>query len=187
MIERASYARFGLLAGMIALAALTRLLPHPHNVTPIGAMALFGAAYLHRKYLAILLPLAALWLSNLVIDNLIYSAYYEGFVWFSHPFVFIAFILIVGLGWLSLRKVSPLRLVGASLGASVLFFLVSNFGVWLAGNGYPMNMSGLLACYAAGLPFFRNTMLGDLLFVGAMFGAFEWLQSRYPALRKSAA
>lgn len=172
---------------MILLAAVTRILPHPHNVTPVGAMALFGAAYFNRKFIAILVPVAALWLSNLVIDNLIYSAYYEGFVWFSNPFVFLSFLAIAGLGFIALKKVSPVRLFGASLGASVLFFLVSNFGVWLEGTTYPMNTSGLITCYAAGLPFFRNTMLGDLLFTGAMFGAFELMQSRFPALREKLA
>lgn len=168
---------------MILLAAIIRILPHPHNVTPIGGMALFGAAYFGRKYMALLVPFLALWLSNLFLDNVIYSAYYEGFVWFSQPAVFISFLLIVGLGWLTLKKVSPLRLLGASLGASVLFFLVSNFGVWLGGGMYPQSFSGLMMCYAAGLPFFRNTMLGDLLFVSMLFGAFEWLQYRFPALR----
>jgi hypothetical protein len=180
--------RFALLTVMILAAAVTRILPHPDNVTPIGGMALFGAAYFGRKYLAVIVPLVALWLSNLFIDNVIYPAYYEGFVWFSQPFVFLSFLLIVAMGWLALRKVTPLRLLGSSLAASVLFFLVSNFGVWLTGGGmYPMTVEGLMTCYAAGLPFFRNTMLGDLVFAGVLFGAFEWMQYRFPALREKLA
>ena len=175
--------RLVLLTGLILLAAIARILPHPHNVTPIGGMALFGAAYFGRKYMALLVPFLALWLSNLFLDNVIYSAYYDGFVWFSQPAVFVSFLLIVGLGWLTLKKINPLRLFGASLGASVLFFLVSNLGVWLQGGIYPMSFSGLMMCYGAGLPFFRNTLLGDLLFVSVLFGAFEWLQYRIPALR----
>lgn len=179
--------RFALLAILILLAAITRILPHPNNVTPIGGMALFGAAYFGRKYLAFLLPFLALWLSNLFLDNVVYSAYYEGFTWFSQPAVFVAFFLIVGLGWLALKKISPIRLIGASLGASALFFLVSNFGVWLQGGMYPQSFSGLMLCYAAGLPFLRNTVLGDLFFVSVLFGVFEWVQYRYPALRKQRA
>ena len=179
--------RFALLAGLIVLAALTRILPHPPNVTPIGGMALFGAAYFGRKYLAVMLPILVLWFSNLFLDNVVYGAYYEGFTWFSNPAVFIGFLLIVGLGWLMLKKVSPLRLLGASLGASVVFFLVSNLGVWLQGVTYPFSFSGLISCYAAGLPFFRSTVLGDLFFVSVLFGTFEWLQYRYPALRKQLA
>ncbi|MBK7410783.1 MAG: hypothetical protein IPL49_15660 [Saprospirales bacterium] len=176
--------RFALLAGLILFAAITRILPHPNNVTPVSSMALFGAAYFGRKYLAFLVPLLALWLSNLFLDNVVYSAYYDGFTWFSQPAVFVSFLLIIGLGWLALKKVSPLRLIGASLSASLLFFLVSNFGVWLQGGMYPQSFSGLMMCYAAGLPFFRNTVLGDLFFVSVLFGAFEWVQYRYPALRK---
>lgn len=180
--------RFALLTAMILAAAVTRILPHPDNVTPIGGMALFGAAYFSRKYLAIIVPLAALWLSNLFIDNVVYAAYYEGFVWFTQPFVFLSFFLIVAMGWLALRKVTPLRLLGSSLAASVLFFLISNFGVWLTGGGmYPMSLEGLMTCYAAGLPFFRNSMLGDLVFTAALFGAFEWMQYRFPALREKLA
>lgn len=185
MTGKYSNLRFLLLAGLILLAAATRILPHPHNVTPVGGMALLGAAYFGKKYLAFLFPLLALWLSNLALDNLVYSSYYEGFVWFSQPAVFVAFGLIVALGWIMLRKVTPLRLLGASIGASVLFYLVSNFGVWAAGGMYPPTFQGLVACYVAGLPFFRNTLLGDLFFVTLMFGVYEWLQYRYPALRKS--
>lgn len=185
MTGKYSTMRFVLLAGLIILAAATRILPHPYNVTPIGGMALLGAAYFDKKYIAFLFPLIALWLSNLALDNLFYSSYYEGFVWFSQPAVFISFGLIVALGWLMLRKVTPLRLLGASLGGSVLFFLVSNLGVWASGGMYPPTFSGLMTCYAAGLPFFRNTLLGDLFFVSVLFGVFEWLQYRYPALRKS--
>lgn len=183
MTGKNSKLRFAFLAGLILLAAATRILPHPHNVTPIGAMALLGAAYLNRKYLALLVPLLALWLSNLALDNLVYAPYYEGFVWFSQPAVFIAFVLIVGLGWLLLKKVTPLRLLGASLGASVLFYLVSNFGTWIGGGIYPQTFSGLMSCYIAGLPFFRNTLMGDLFFVTVLFSAFEWMQYRFPALR----
>lgn len=185
MTEKNSVLRYALLAGLILLAAVTRILPHPPNVTPIGGMALLGAAYINRKYIAFLIPLLALWLSNLALDNLVYGAYYEGFVWFSQPFVFLAFGLIVVLGWSLLKKVTPLRLLSTSLGASVLFFLVSNLGVWIGDGMYPKTFSGLMMCYTAGLPFFRNTLLGDLFFAGVLFGAFEWLQYRFPALRNS--
>ena len=172
---------------MILLAASTRILPHPYNVTPVAGMALLGAAYFTNRYVALLVPFLALWLSNLALDNLLYASYYEGFVWFSQPVVFLAFGLIVVLGWLMLKKVTPLRLFGASLGSSVLFYLVSNFGVWMNDGMYPADLSGLMACYAAGLPFFRNTLLGDLFFVSVLFGTFEWLQYRFPALKKARA
>ncbi|RMF28181.1 MAG: hypothetical protein D6765_06380 [Bacteroidetes bacterium] len=170
-----------LVAGLILLAALSRLLPHPYNFTPLGGMALFGAAYFSRRWLGLLVPLAALWVSNLLLDNLLYAQYYEGFVWFSNPFVFLSLAAVVALGWLTLRKVTLPRLIGSSLAASTLFFLISNFGVWLQGLLYPKTLAGLAACYAAALPFFQNTLLGDLFYVGVLFGTYAFLRKRVPA------
>jgi len=179
--------RFGILAGMILLAALSRLLPHPHNFTPVGGMALFGAAYFTRKYLAFLIPIAAMWLSDLVLNNLVYAKmypeFYSGFTWMGNLWVYASFILIALLGFGLLQKVKPLRLLGASLGASTLFFIVTNFGVWIGGLTYPKTWEGLVACYTAAIPFFWNTLAGDLFYVGVLFGAFAFLQNRYPALQ----
>ena len=80
--------RFGIIVALIFLAALSRFLPHPPNFTPVGGMALFGAAYFARKYWAFIIPFLAIWLSNLVIDNIFLAQYYDGFQWFSQPFVF---------------------------------------------------------------------------------------------------
>ncbi|MCB0703713.1 MAG: hypothetical protein KDC34_00320 [Saprospiraceae bacterium] len=169
-----------LVSAMILLAALSRLLPHPPNVAPIGAMALFGAAYLKQKHLALIIPFAALWISNLLLDNLVYGMYYEHFMWFSNPGVFLSFLLIVLLGFGLLKQISAGRIFGASLAASVLFFLVTNFFSWLSYGLYPMNLAGLLACYTAAIPFFWNTLAGDLFFVLVLFGGYEWISSRYP-------
>lgn len=175
--------RTGLLALIILLAAASRLVPHPYNVTPIGAMALFGAAHFSRRYLAILLPLAAMWLSDLALNNIVYAEYYDGFVWFGASLVYFSFALIALLGLVSLRRFSWGRLLGASLGGSVLFFLVTNFGVWLSDPVYPKNITGLILCYTAGLPFFGNTLLGDLFYCGVLFGSFAWLERRFPRLQ----
>lgn len=176
---------------MILMAALSRLLPHPDNVTPVGAMALFGGAYFSRKYLAFLLPLAAMWFSDLLLNNLyyarLYPEYYDGFVWMGNLWVYVAFIAIVLIGMGLLKKISPLRVIGASLFGSVLFFLVTNLGAWFVDPMYPKTTTGLAAAYAAGLPFFRNTLMGDLVYCGVLFGGFEWAKSRWPALRRQAA
>ncbi len=92
-------------------------------------------------------------------------------------------LLIVLVGTLILKKVSVTRLVSASLTASVLFFVVSNFGVWFSTEMYPKDMTGLMTCYTAGIPFFKNTLLGDFVYCGVMFGAFELAQRYVPALR----
>ncbi len=179
--------RIGLLSLIILVVAASRLLPHPHNVTPVGALGLFGAAYFSRKYLAFLVPLAAMWASDLLLNNLVYARLYpdmyEGFAWFGNPWVYLSFGLIVLLGFGLLRKIRLSTLLGASLGASVLFFLITNFGVWLSTPLYPKTSAGLISCYAMGIPFFWNTMLGDLFFTGVLFTTFEWAQMKFPVLR----
>ena len=175
--------RFGVLAIIIVIAALSRLIPHPPNFSPIGGIALFGAAYFAKKHWAIIIPFVAMWISSLILDNTIMAQYYSHFVWFSHPYVYLSLILIVALGWVVLKKVKPMNLLGASLGASVIFYLVSNFGVWLASTvTYAKTFSGLMACYAAGLPFFGWTLAGDLFYVTVIFGAYELVKRKYPSL-----
>jgi hypothetical protein len=170
--------RFALL--FILLAALTRLLPHPHNVTPIAAIGLFGAAYFERKWLAFLVPFAALFLSDLFINNVIYSQLYGGkFVWITSVWIYAAFALVTLLGYLALRgQVSAGRVLTASLVGSLIFFGITNFSVWAESGMYPHTAAGLLACYIAGLPFLGNTLLGDLFFCALMFGVYEWMARR---------
>jgi hypothetical protein len=179
--------RTGLIALMILLAALSRLLPHPPNFTPVGAMGLFGAAYFTRKYLAFIIPIAALFISDFLLNNLVYARLYpefygEGIVWFSNLGIYFAFAVIIAAGFLFLRKVKLSNLLIASLVASVLFFLITNFGSMLLDPRYPKTFSGLMAAYTAGIPFFWNTLLGDLFFTGVLFGSFEWVKRSHPSL-----
>lgn len=162
---------------LIALATITRLLPHPHNFTPLAAIALFGAAYFGRQYLLLLVPFASLFLSDLFINNVIYADLNQGsFVWITSGWLYLAFalVMVAGSAWLH-NKVSVLRVLGASLSGSMVFFLVSNFSTWLESGMYALNLSGLMACYTAGIPFFGNTVMGDLVFSGLLFGAYAWL------------
>ena len=177
--------RFGVIALMILLAALSRLLPHPPNFAPIGGMALLGAAYFSKKYWAFIIPIVAMWISDLVLNNVVYGQYFDHFVWFysGSLFTYGAFVLIVFWGVFTLKTARILKLVVSALSASVIFFLVSNFGVWFSGTMYPKDFSGLVACYTAGIPFFHNTILGDLVYTGVLFGAFEFAQKRIPQLR----
>jgi len=181
--------RLVVLVAMILVAASARLfLVFIPNFAPIGAMALFGAANFSKRYQAFLFPLGAMWLSDLVINNYLYPRlfpdYYDGtFAWGISPWVYGAFALVVVLGWYLLEKVNVKNVVIASLSASVLFFLLTNFGVWMAGTMYPMTAEGLMTCFMAGIPFFGNTLAGDLFFSGVLFGVFELLQQRLPSLR----
>jgi len=162
------------LTAIIVVAAL-RLVPHPPNFTPIGAMALFSGAYLGRRSLAFAAPLAAMALSDAVLG------FYPGF-WITY----LAVGLIVLLGWLALSRVSLLRVGGAAVASSVLFFLVSNFGTWVLSGMYPHSLSGLGACYLAAVPFFQNTLAGDLFYAALLFGGFAAAEQLAPRLRAGA-
>jgi hypothetical protein len=186
--------RFGLISLLIFAAALSRLLPHPYNFTPIGAIGLFGAAHFSRKYLSFIIPFAALWLSDMLLNNLVYAPLYpehygSGFVWMSKTalYVYPAFAIIIGLGFLLLKQVKVSNLLLASLMASVLFFLITNAGAWWGSLQYSKDFGGLMAAYTAGIPFFWNTLLGDLFYTAVLFGVFEWAQQRLPALRQTQA
>lgn len=165
-------ARYFFTFSLIVLAALSRLLPHLPNVAPIAAMALFGGVYLDKKH-TFVVPLAALLISDYFIG------FYSGMVWVYACFVAIGFI---GL-WLRNHRTIGAT-IGGAIAGSVLFFIVTNFGVWMGSTvTYPHTVAGLAECYIAAIPFFRNTLLGDLTYVGLMFGAFELAKKFVPALR----
>lgn len=165
--------RFWVLTLMVFGAAFLRLLPHPPNFAPIAAMALFGGAYFSKKSFAFVIPLAAIFLTDLIFG--IYS-----YAWI----VYLSFALIVVLGIFMLKKVSVKKLVFASVTASISFFAITNFGVWALGTLYPKTPAGLLASYTAAIPFFQNSLIGDLFFVGVMFGVYELVKHKVPALAK---
>ena len=156
----------------IAAAAALRLVPHPPNFSPIDAMALFSGAYVVKRWMAFAAPLAALLLSDLILG------FYSGML-----FQYAAVVLITLLGMAALSRVTVARLVVASLASSVLFFLVSNFGVWLVSGMYPQTVAGLAGCYVAAIPFFQNTVAGDLFYVALLFGSFGLAEQLLPRLR----
>ena len=171
----ANHARLAAVGTAILVAAALRLVPHPPNFTPIAAMALFGGAYFGRHWLAFVAPLGALLLSDAILG------FYPEAV-----FVYVSVAVTVLIGWmLANRKTAP-RIGAAAVASSVLFFLVTNFGVWLLMDYYPKTPSGLAACYVAAIPFFQNTLAGDLFFAALLFGGFAVLERRVPRLREPA-
>ncbi len=172
--------RFIVLSGFILLAAISRMVPHPYNFAPIGAMSIFGAAYFTDKKFSFLLPLFAMFVSDLLINNILYASYYGGFTLFTPGFYWVygSIALIVLAGVFILKKVNVKTVIAGSLSASIIFFLVTNFGAWLVDPIYPKGLSGLFMSYTAGLPFFHSTVLGDLFYSGVMFGAFEFAKSK---------
>lgn len=148
---------------LIVMATASRLLPHPANFTPVGAVALLGGTYLPKR-LALVLPLAVLLLSDLLIGF---------YTWQVMVSVYLGF-LVYGLAGLWIRKNYTIkRLIVATLAASVFFFLLTNAAVWAFTPLYPKTLGGLGASYTMALPFFRNSLLGDIFYTTALFGIYE--------------
>ena len=145
---------------LLFFGVVMRLLPHPANLAPVGAICLFGGAILPKK-LAWWLPLAMMIISDSIIG------FYNGIV-----FTWLGFLLVALLG-MGLRGRNNLFRVpfGALVGA-LIFFIVSNFGVWLMGKIYPLTWAGLVDCYQMALPFLRNTLLGDFAYGWLLFGTY---------------
>jgi hypothetical protein len=162
-----------ILAGvMIILAAVVRVMPHPWNFTPIGAMALFSGAMFRDRRGAFLFPLAALFAGDLFVGlhRLI-------------PIVYASFLLSVLIGTLLANRRSIFRIGGAVFLGALQFFLVTNFAVWQLLGTYPHTPAGLASCYIAGLPFIGNTLAGDALYATLFFGIFALAEHLLPAVR----
>ena len=172
--------RFLIISGMILLAAVSRFLPialpSMANFSPVGTMALFGGAYFAKKQWAFIVPMMALWLSNLILNNVFYTKYYPTFSFGFELAVFVSFALVVVIGIVLLKRVNIVNLLTANILGTIGFFLISNFFVWAGGTMYPQTMEGLGMCFTMGLPFLKNTLLSNLLFSAVMFGTFEYFK-----------
>ena len=161
--------RWVLIAAMILFAAIIRVVPHPWNLAPVGAMALFSGAVIRNRWAAFLFPLLALLAGD----------FFVGFHVLM-PVVYASFLISVTIGsWLRDNR-TVLRLGGAVLLGAAQFFLITNFGVWLFLHSYPKTLAGLAACYLAGVPFFWNTLAGDAFFSAVFFGALYLAERAYP-------
>jgi len=143
----------------VLIGAIARIVPHLPNFAPIGAMALFGGAYMSKKQ-ALTLPILAMILSDFVIgfDSLPMRLAVYG-----------SFLLIVFLGMFLKNRVNTKNTILFSLASSILFFVITNFAVWAFGSFYPHTLTGLTESYFFAIPFFRNTFFGDLFYTGAFF------------------
>ena len=156
---------------LILLVAASRFLPHPPNVACVGALGLFAGCYLVGRR-AYLVPIAAL----LVSDVIGHAMGIPGMGFYSLTTmvaVYIGMAAAVPVGRLMKNRPGLAKYPLASVCASTLFFVISNFGVWLAG-WYPMTGEGLIACFASAIPFYGYTLAGDLVFTAVLFGAFEF-------------
>jgi len=151
---------------ILVLGVLSRVLLHIPNFTPVIAIALFSGVYFEKKQ-AIILPLILFALSDLIIGfhNTMF------FTWGS-------MLLIVSIGfWLRQHK-NVSMIFAASVGSAILFFLVSNLGVWMTGELYSRTLAGLTECFVMAVPFFKTTLLSTLIYTAIFFGSYEWIGSR---------
>jgi hypothetical protein len=165
---------FWIISLMIFVAAFIRLIPHPPNFAPIAATALFAGAYFNKKIYAFIVPIVAMILTDAIIG-------FHPLAWL----VYLSFALIVFIGIFMLKIISVKNLFFAATLSSVSFFLITNFGVWLGSNFYPQNFYGLIQCYIAAIPFFHNNLLGDLFYSTILFGLYEIIKIKIPALKES--
>ena len=174
MVQKIFTPKVLVIGGIIVLAALMRLAPIYPNFTPIGAMALFAGAHIANRKYAIGIPLLAMFLSDIFL----------GFHQMMLP-VYLGFVLMVLIGTLLRNRIQVGTVAGGAIAGSVVFFIITNFAVWLSGTMYPMTLQGLAQCYVAAIPFFHTSLLGDLLYSGLFFGSFYAIGKYYPALRQA--
>jgi hypothetical protein len=161
-----------LIVSLLLIAAVLRVSGIlPLNFSPVAAIALFGGAMLGNRIAAFAAPLGIMLLSDLFLG-------FHDTMWA----VYLSLVLVVGIGQVLRSRPGMLNAMVGAVAGSVLFFLITNAAVWVNGGLYAPGISGLFESYAAGLPFFRNSLMGDLFFTVALFGTYELVSSRFPAL-----
>jgi len=177
---------------LMMFCAFARLIPHMPNFTPVESLTIFGAAYLSKKHWAFIISVVLLYFSDFIINNTIARSFFpdvQGIVWFSSYMMynFLAMAMIVIVSSKIISKVT-IKNVGVSiLLASVIFFIITNFGAWANEKSiYSNDFNGLMASFMAGIPFFRNSLLSNIVFTTVIFGSFE-IYTSIAAKQKSTA
>jgi hypothetical protein len=166
---------------VVLLAALTRFIPHMPNFSPVFGGLLFGGAHLKRRD-AIWYPLALLAASDVVLTAVVYRMR----MGWGQSITWLGFALVALIGYWLRKRETVARIGIASLAGPTAFFIISNFGVWLGGRMYPATGDGLIACYVAALPFYRNSLLASVAYTALLFGAHEVYRRRHIELTNPA-
>ena len=162
-----------LIISIIFLVSLTRIFPHPPNFTPILALAIFGGAYLPNRITAISLPIISMFISDLIIG--FHSQIFT---------VYAAIILLSILGHLMKTKNFKNFAITGFTG-SFIFFIITNFSVWLGGSLYPLTIDGIIQCYIMAIPFFHNTLISTMLFLTILFFGYTFAEKKISNLKIS--
>jgi len=168
----------------IFIGSISRIIPHAPNFTPIGAICLFGASHFTKKFYAFFVPLIIIFLSDLFINNIFYSPtsfiiFYNGVEW-----QYLSYILIITFSIYFLKpKISFFKIGVTSISSSLIFFIISNFGVWISSGIYPLNLIGFILCYFNALPFYFNIFLSFSLYSYILIGSFYLFQKRFKIIK----
>ena len=156
-----------LVIGFILLGILTRIIPHPPNFTALGAIALFGGAFIYDKKFAFTIPVFIMIISDFILGyNMSLSVY-------------LSFIIMVFIGLYLQKKQNSLRIINAALIGSLVFFVITNFSVFLTSSLYPKSIIGLVECYTLAIPFFINTLAGNITYSLIMFYGYNAIYKRF--------
>ena len=171
---KSSFSYLVILAVLIALGVAGRLLPHPPNFTPMAAIALFAGFIFIKRYMAVVAVISTM----LLCDYFAFGSLSAS--WFGSKSMFVVYLAllfpIVFKNFLQ-KKLGVLRIFGAALASSSVFFLATNFSVWAFSPMYEKTFEGLVLCYTMAIPFFQNTVAGDLIWSGVIFGTYLVLRN----------
>lgn len=155
------------LVAVVLIAAVVRLLPLPPNFSPIAALALFSGFAFRDRVSAFAFPLVVLLMTDAILG-------FHDLMWATY----LGFAIIVALGGLLRNSQSVARKAAGAISGTLIFFVLSNFGVWLQTGMYEKSWAGLVACYIAALPFLDNALAGDLIFTTALFGGWALVERK---------
>ena len=161
-------ARLLLATALVVFGTLLRIVPHPWNLTPIGAVALFSGACFDRKRWSFVIPLLAMFLSDAVIG-------FHSLV----PVIYATFAATVLMG-IAIKRITPAAVGVGAVASATLFYIATNFAMWTISTIYPRTPGGLVACYVAGIPYYGTMIIADLLYSAILFGTFVWAERRLP-------
>ena len=153
------------------------------NFSPVGAMALFGGAYFNKKWKAFAFPLLVLFISDLILHQTVFRAYGHGLLYSGWYWVYGAFALMTVAGRWLLKKVAVPQFLFSVLICVFIHWIVTDLGVWIGSKLYAQNLKGYIACLTVAIPYEWRFMAGTLAYGTILFGLFEWMKKRYPALQ----
>ena len=173
-----------LLLSLVTVGIVSRFLPHPPNVTAVAAASLFAGAILNSRIFAVMLPMVIMYLSDFAINNTLMRSYFpnhEGLVlWSSYmTWVYIGFAATALIGFYFLKNRNNAKLAGGAVLATLVFWLLSNYGMFIEPGRYPQTFAGAIACYTLSLPFLLYSLIGNLIFTFAIFGIYDSVNERY--------